>query len=310
MTPVLELSAVDRSFDRRPVIRNVGFHLEAGERVALLGHNGAGKTTLFKMILGFLQPDRGDISVLGQQPGSSAARSATAFLPEAVAFQKNLTGAELLRFYARLKGEAPRKALQLLDRVGLADAADRRLGTYSKGMRQRLGLAQALVGHPRLVLLDEPTSGLDPISRQDFYALVEEVAAEGASVLLSSHALTEVEARTDRILILSCGQLVADDTLANLRRVAGLPIRLKVQAEEQTVAEVAERLGGRRVNGRSVELLCSQGEKIGRLAQIASLGDLVRDLDVHDPSLDDVYRHFSKIGRGDGARPLAAREAE
>ncbi|MFD1697350.1 ABC transporter ATP-binding protein [Roseibium aestuarii] len=302
MTPALCVAGVDRSFDRRAIIRDVSFALQPGERVALLGHNGAGKTTLFKMILGFLDPDCGEIAVLGHRPGSRAARCATAFLPEAVAFQKNLTGAEVIRFYARLKGEAPRKALSLLDRVGLAEAADRRLGTYSKGMRQRLGLAQALIGRPGLVLLDEPTSGLDPISRQDFYALVEEVAAEGATVLLSSHALTEVEARTDRILILSAGQMVADDTLANLRRAAGLPIRLKVRAGEETVTEVASRLGGERVNGRSVELLCTPAEKIGRLAQIAALGDLVQDLDVHDPSLDDVYRHFSRIATTDTGR--------
>ncbi len=192
----LSLNQVAKTFDKRTVVDGVSFDLAAGERVALLGHNGAGKTTLFKMILGFLKLDGGAISVLGAAPGSSSARQATAYLPEAVAFQKSLTGEEVLRFYAKLKGEDAPKAVSLLERVGLAEAGRRRVGTYSKGMRQRLGLAQALIGHPRLVLLDEPTSGLDPISRQNFYELVEEVAHEGATVLLSSHALTEVEAKT------------------------------------------------------------------------------------------------------------------
>ena len=194
----LELAEVTKIFDRRAAVDGVSFQLAAGERVALLGHNGAGKTTLFKMILGFLKPDHGSVSVLGAAPGSNAARRAIAYLPEAVAFHNALTGEEVLRFYARLKGEDPAKSAALLEDVGLGAAARRRVGAYSKGMRQRLGLAQALISPASLVLLDEPTSGLDPISRQNFYDLVEKVAARGATVLLSSHALTEVEARTDR----------------------------------------------------------------------------------------------------------------
>ncbi|WP_028464253.1 ABC transporter ATP-binding protein [Nisaea denitrificans] len=289
----LNLDRVVKSFDAHRVVDGVSFELAAGERVALLGHNGAGKTTLFKLILGFLVPDSGAISVLGAAPGSAGARNAAAYLPEAVAFHKSLTGEEVMRFFARLKGADPRKAMPLLDRVGLADAGRRSVGTYSKGMRQRLGLAQALIASPRLVLLDEPTSGLDPISRQNFYEIVEEVAAGGTTVLLSSHALTEVEARTDRILILSRGKLVADDTFASLRAAARLPIRLKVQGTEANVEEIASRLGGTRVNGRSVELICDPSEKTARLAAITALGPLVSDIDISLPSLDDIYRHFS-----------------
>ncbi|MCB1436589.1 MAG: ABC transporter ATP-binding protein [Rhodobiaceae bacterium] len=289
----LELAEVTKIFDRRAAVDGVSFQLAAGERVALLGHNGAGKTTLFKMILGFLKPDHGSVSVLGAAPGSNAARRAIAYLPEAVAFHNALTGEEVLRFYARLKGEDPAKSAALLEDVGLGAAARRRVGAYSKGMRQRLGLAQALISPASLVLLDEPTSGLDPISRQNFYDLVEKVAARGATVLLSSHALTEVEARTDRILILSAGKLVADNTLARLRADAQLPIRLRVQGNDGAAGEIAARLGGTQVNGRSVELFCDPADKVARLAAIAELGPLVADIDVTLPSLDDVYRHFS-----------------
>ncbi len=292
---ILSLSNVTKCFDRRTVVDEVSFAINPGERVALLGHNGAGKTTLFKIILGFLRQEGGDVCVFDHQPGSASARAATAYLPESVAFQKSLTGREVIRFYARLKGENPKKSEDLLDRVGLADAANRRVGAYSKGMRQRLGLAQALIGHPKLVLLDEPTSGLDPVSRQNFYRLIEDVAAEGASVLLSSHALTEVEARTDRVLILSKGKLVADDTLSNLSAKARLPIRLKVRGSEENADHIANSLGGKRINGRSVELLCEPGDKVARLASISELGDLIDDVDMHLPSLDDVYRHFSAI---------------
>lgn len=301
MTPAatLSLKNVHKSFDRNAVIRDVSFDLRSGERIALLGHNGAGKTTLFKMALGFLRPDSGDIAVLGHTPGSGASRAGTAYLPEAVAFQKALTGREVMAFYARLKGADRKRSLDLLDRVGLSDAANRKVGAYSKGMRQRLGLAQALIGHPKLVLLDEPTSGLDPVSRQNFYELIEEVAAGGATVLLSSHALTEVEARTDRILILSKGQLVADDTLAALRARARLPIRIRVRGTDGAADRIADRLGGTRVNGCSVELYCEPEGKVACLASIGELGGLVDDVDMHLPSLDDVYRHFSGITAGE-----------
>ncbi|WP_269586039.1 ABC transporter ATP-binding protein [Roseibium sp. Sym1] len=296
-TPLLTVKDICKTFSGFRAVNEVSFELNPGERVALLGHNGAGKTTLFKIVLGFLKRDAGEVSVLGAEPGSRAARSGTAYLPESVAFPASLTGREVLTFYARLKGERPALAMPLLERVGLVEAAARRVGTYSKGMRQRLGLAQALIGHPRLVLLDEPTTGLDPISRQNVYELIGEIADQGTTVLLSSHALTELEARTDRILILSKGRLVADDVLSRLRARAGLPIRLKVWTRPEDLAQVSERLGGGRMNGRSVELDCSADDKIRALSAISALGNLVEDVDVHAPSLDEVYRHFSNTAQ-------------
>ena len=291
--PTLRVDGVCKTFSGHKAVDDVSFSLNAGERVAMLGHNGAGKTTLFKIVLGFLKRDHGDVAVMGAAPGSHDARVGTAYLPESVAFPASLTGKEVLTFYARLKGESPARALPLLERVGLAEAAKRRGGTYSKGMRQRLGLAQALVGRPRLILLDEPTTGLDPISRQTVYELIGEIAGQGTTVLLSSHALTELEARTDRILILSKGRLVADDVLSRLRAQAGLPIRLKVWTRPEDLAHVSESLGGGQMNGRSVEFNCNADDKVKALSAISALGNLVEDVDVHAPSLDDVYRYFS-----------------
>ncbi|MEC9400997.1 MAG: ABC transporter ATP-binding protein, partial [Pseudomonadota bacterium] len=128
---------------------------------------------------------------------------------------------------------------------------------------------------------------------QTVYELIGEIAGQGTTVLLSSHALTELEARTDRILILSKGKLVADDILSRLRDQAGLPIRLKVWTRPEDLAQVADSLGGGRMNGRSVEFDCNATDKIQRLSAISALGSLVEDVDVHAPSLDDVYRHFS-----------------
>jgi Cu-processing system ATP-binding protein len=161
-------------------------------------------------------------------------------------------------------------------------------------MRQRVGLAQALIGRPRLMVLDEPTSGLDPVSRREFYGILDDLAREGAAILLSSHALTEVEARTDRIAILSKGRLVANDTLAALRREAGLPIHIQIAARADTADDVADRLSGTRVNGVRVDLTCGHGDKLARLGQIAGLGQMIDDVEVIPPSLEDLYTHFSR----------------
>ncbi|MDG4720422.1 MULTISPECIES: ABC transporter ATP-binding protein [Thalassospira] len=292
----LTLSQVTKRYDDRTVLDAVSFDVNAGERVALLGHNGAGKSTLMKIILGLIPANEGTVSVLGHAPGSIIAKTGTAYLPENAAFHPALTGQEQLCHYLRLRGEPTKHATPLLERVGLGPAAKRRIGTYSKGMRQRVGLAQALIGKPRLLVLDEPTSGLDPVSRREFYVILDELAAQGTAILLSSHALTEVEARTDRIVILSSGVMVANDTLANLRRRASLPIRLQVSATTGNADEVASKLSGDRRNGVMVDLVCNSEEKLARLGDISALGSLVEDVDVIPPSLEDIYSHFSKGG--------------
>ncbi|MCW3784018.1 ABC transporter ATP-binding protein [Defluviimonas salinarum] len=294
---VLSIAAATKERGSLRTLNAVSLDLRAGERVALLGHNGAGKTTLMKLILGLTPLTDGRITVDGAAPGSAHARAATAYLPEAVAFHKSLTGREQLALFARLAGVSTAQVGPLLERVGLADAADRRIGTWSKGMRQRLGLAQVLLGRPRVALLDEPTSGLDPISRHELYAIIDELAAEGAAVLIASHALTEVEARTDRIAILSHGDLVANDTLANLSRRAGLPTRLRIRAMPGAADRVAGQTGGARVNGASVEILCAPENKMEELRRLSHLGDLVADIEMTPPGLEDLYRHYAEGGR-------------
>jgi Cu-processing system ATP-binding protein len=274
------------------VLNDVSLSVAPGERVALLGHNGAGKSTLIKAALGLTPIDGGLITIAGARPGTAQARSGTSFLPEAISFHPALTGREQLTLFARLAGEDADIA-GLLERVGLSDALDRRIGTYSKGMRQRLGLAQVLLGKPSVALLDEPTSGLDPISRQDLYAIIDELAEQGTAVLIASHALTEVEARTDRIAIMRKGVLVANDTLQGLSSRAGLPIRLRVRARDNAAAIAAE-TKGRRINGASVEILCSPDDKMAALRRIANMGEAVADLDITPPRLEDLYRHYAQ----------------
>ena len=289
---ILKIEGLCKDRGKTRVLHDVSLTVSPGERVALLGHNGAGKSTLIKAVLGLIPTEGGQISVAGYKPGSAAARNATAFLPEAVSFHPALTGREQLALFTSLSGKKA-DVPALLDRVGLGDALDRRIGTYSKGMRQRLGLAQVLLGRPQVALLDEPTSGLDPISRQDLYAIIDELAAGGCAVLIASHALTEVEARTDRIAIMSKGHLVANDTLEGLSAQAGLKTRLRIRASKDADA-IAAQMGGARINGASIEIMCGPNEKMAELRRIAAMGDAVADIDITPPRLEDLYRHYAQ----------------
>ncbi len=294
----LQINNVGKRYGPLETVCGVNLTVAPGERIALLGHNGAGKTTLMRMILGLTPVSSGSIRVLGSAPGSRSARGSIGFLPESVAFHGALSGREQLRHFARLKSASMNAVDDLLDRVGLTDAADRKIRTYSKGMRQRIGLAQALLGKPKLALLDEPTSGLDPILRHEFYDIVQELADGGAAVLLSSHALTELETRTDRIAIMSKGKLVANDALVNLREQASLPIRVNVTTMQKDVDRVAAQLGGARMNGCSFSLTCRQDDKIATLGKVTALGEVIKDIDVNPASLEELYRHYSGTNQG------------
>jgi Cu-processing system ATP-binding protein len=293
------LEAVGKRYGRHRAIERVDFTMRAGERVALVGHNGAGKSTLIKLMLGLSRPSEGCVEVLGTDPGSRAsgvARRSIGFLPENVVFHPSATGAELLAFYARLKRQPVASNPALLERVGIADAASRRVGTYSKGMRQRLGLAQALIGRPRVLLLDEPTTGLDPALRQSFYRIVGELAADGAAVLLSSHALAELENTTDRVVVLDRGLLVADGALAELRRRSEAPTRIRVTLTDPHAAIGPGLPGGdiawARISDVVWEASCPELAKVEALRDILGAALPLADIAVIPPSLDQIYAGF------------------
>ena len=298
--PCIRVEAAGKDYGRLTALRDVTLDVAQGECVALVGPNGAGKSTLFKLILGLIRPSTGTLRVLDRNPGArdfDAAKRRIGFLPEQVLFHGALTGRETLRFYVRLKGAETRQLDELLDRVGLAHAADRRVATYSKGMRQRLGLAQALIGEPRLLLLDEPSTGLDPEARQNLFRIVKEERETGAAVLLSSHILTELEARTDRVAILNAGRLVADASLGELVRKLALPSRIVVRAPASQMARIGQRFAdrlepGSAVNGTAV-LDCRPDEKLALLKELMS-GDLAFDgLDIVEPSLEQVFAAYT-----------------
>ena len=296
MNPAARLADVGKRYRATVALDGVTLDIPAGECLALVGHNGSGKSTLIKTLLGFVRPDRGRVAVLGRSPaGRTSARAAglIGYVPENVAFDPGMSGHQVMRFYARLKRVPVAETARLLEQVGLAGDADRPVRQYSKGMRQRLGLAQALLGAPRLLLLDEPTTGLDPAGRRLVYDIVAREKRAGAAVLLSSHALDEIENEVDRVAMLARGRLLAEGTLAGIAAKVDAPARIRVQITPCHSGEVMAALPpGAEVEALSDERLvitCAKGKKKAVLEALLALGATVRDIEVPGPSLHALY---------------------
>jgi len=304
----VQLEGVQQHYGKTQVLKDFSLNLKEGEVLGLFGHNGAGKTTSMRLILGLLQPTEGSVKVLGMEARDPEVRRQLGYLPENVMFYPQLTGRETLIHFARLKNADARQVEELLSQVGLQHAANRRVKTYSKGMRQRLGLAQALLGNPRLLLLDEPTVGLDPIATQDLYVLIDRLRQGGTSVILCSHVLPGVEPHIDRAAILAQGRLQSVGTLSELRGQAELPTRIRALGLEQrdhwlqhwTNAGYA----ARPLSLNGLEITTRAADKITLVRSLLSQADPA-DLEIQQPSLEDLYRYFMEQAhaqQAEGAR--------
>lgn len=291
-TDLVTLSGVSKRYGAQEAIDGLDLQLREGECVALAGHNGAGKSTLIKLILGLIRPTFGRVALFGHDAHSPAAarmRNRIGYLPETVALHPSMTGEETLAFYARLKRQPLSNNAALLEKVGISGAARRRVGGYSKGMRQRLALAQALLGQPRVLLFDEPTTGLDPASRLMFYDIVHELRAAGATILLSTHALSELAGHADRIVVMKAGRKIADGAMSALRRSTGLPIRIRLTLAN---ADAPPPGAWRRIEAGRYELACQEHDKIAAIRGIGAISTDIHDLDIQVPGLDDIYAHL------------------
>ncbi len=299
--PAIEVSGLEREFSGGlRAVDGVDLEVDDGEIYAFLGPNGAGKTTTVRMLTTLLRPTGGSARVAGHDVVSnpSDVRRAIGVALQEAALDPLMTGNELIRLQATLHGligaEAERRCAALIERVGLAVAADRRVGTYSGGMRRRLDLASALVHEPQVLFLDEPTTGLDPVSRK---AIWEEVAAlnkEGTTVFLTTQYLEEADQLADRVGIISGGKIVAEGTPTSLKAEVG-KAHLEIGLADGT-AEAAERVGaefGRilpQKDGRVLVELAGGAADVAKVVRaLDEAGILVEALDLVEPTLDDVF---------------------
>lgn len=246
--PAVALTGVTKifpvPFQRRSVVavRDLNLHVEPGQIYGLLGPNGSGKSTTLKIILGLVTPTRGRAHIFGRESAQVASRESVGFLPESPYFYKYLTGEETLRFYGKLCGlrgaDLKNRVEEMLALVGLTNARKRRLGGYSKGMLQRIGLAQALIQEPALLVLDEPTAGVDPAGAREIRDLILDLKKSGITVLLSSHLLGQVQEICDRVGILANGLLVREGALSDLLGVENQTQLILENASAELVDEI------------------------------------------------------------------------
>jgi ABC-2 type transport system ATP-binding protein len=310
----IELGGVRKSYGDVVALRDLTLTVEAGEVFGFLGPNGAGKSTTIDILLDFVRPDTGDVRVLGRdaRAESVAVRRRTGVLPEGFEVADRLTGREHAAFAVDSK-EGTEDPLTLLERVGIADAADRKAGDYSRGMKQRLALATALAGDPELLILDEPTTGLDPNGARDLREVVRAENKRGTTVFFSSHVLEQVEAVADRVGILREGELVAEDSIEALRgTVAGggaVTVETDGLTEAATAAvEAVDGVNHVGADGRELSVSCDPDAKYPALRALAKNGVAIRDFTTQEQSLEDLFAAYT--GARTGADSGEATEPE
>ncbi|QQO20177.1 ABC transporter ATP-binding protein [Bradyrhizobium diazoefficiens] len=301
--PVIAARGLTRRYGATAVVDAIDFDIARGEVFGLLGPNGAGKTTTILMMLGLTEISSGEVSVLGFNPAREPlkVKRRVGYLPDAVGFYDQLTATENLAYTAKLMGLRRAERARLIEaalfRVGLADVASKRVATFSRGMRQRLGLAEIIMKRAEIAILDEPTSGLDPQATQEFLGLIGELKAEGVTVLLSSHMLDQVQRVCDRVALFRAGRIVLMGAVPDLAvKVLGASFVVEVEAEGPGIARRLALIPG----VTSVETLADNRFRMtaerdvrpDAARAVVAVDGALRKLSVDEPSLEAIYAHY------------------
>jgi ABC-2 type transport system ATP-binding protein len=306
----IELRGLVKRYGDLVAVDDVDLTVEAGDVYGYLGPNGAGKTTSLRMMLGLIRPSGGTVRLFGQDPMTSVrALDGVAGFVEAPRFYPYLTGRRNLDLLASFDGHgAVQRVQQALDTVELADRAGDRVGGYSHGMRQRLGIAAALLREPKLLLLDEPATGLDPAGMRDMRLLIRRLADGGMTVLLSSHLMPEVEELCNRVAIVRSGAIVYEGHIADLKRAAGATYRLRTTDDERALAVCRAQRGvtDPRIDENGVRFAADEDAVAELSLALVEAGALIKALAPQTASLEDL---FFKLTEGDGAALTGTPEA-
>jgi ABC-2 type transport system ATP-binding protein len=306
---VIETVNLTKKYDGFTAVNNLNLRVEKGEVFGLLGPNGAGKTTTILMLLGLTDPTSGKVTVLGMDPTRKtlSVKSKVGYIPDTVGFYDELTARENLIYIAKLNGLSGSAAYQRIDevlaRVGLADVADQRVGTYSRGMRQRLGVADVLIKQPQLIIMDEPTQGLDPERAREFLHMIRSLKEEGITILLSSHLLHQVQIVCDRVGLFHRGKMVLEGTVSELaKKVLGRAYRvvLEAQGSPQVILQALEKVPGqvgvRHLEGTRYEVEAESDIRPEVARAVVQSGANLLGLEVEAQSLDEIYaRYFEEV---------------
>lgn len=296
---MIRIEHLKKQYGAVHALQDLSLEASAGEVLALLGPNGAGKSTTIKSIVGLVTPTSGRVLIddvdVAREP--RRARALIGYLPQRVHFYDNLTPREVMAFFAQLRKAPLAEIDPLIDRVGLRSVADRRTAGFSGGMLQRLGLAVALLGNPRLLILDEPTAGLDPEGSILFKEVILERKRAGTTILLSSHLLAEVESIADRIAVCSQGRIVALDTLERMRESLALPTRMVFKLSPSEGADAFAVAAGAQhaeVRNGTLRVTIEYGHKASVIRALEARGVVIDDLRTEDPSLEDIFMAIVK----------------
>jgi ABC-2 type transport system ATP-binding protein len=296
----IELERLTKQYGEITALDGVDLTVEEGEIFGFLGPNGAGKSTTIDILLDFVRPTSGTARVfdMDAQAETLSIRRRIGVLPDGFQIYERLTGRQHVQFVVESKG-VDDDPMAVLDRVGIADAADRKAGGYSKGMRQRLALGMALAGDPELLILDEPSTGLDPAGAREIREIVRTESQRGTTIFFSSHVLSQVEAVCDRVGILRAGELIAVDSVEGLREAAGVETRLKITVDEldDGDADAVRALDGVSrvsVEGTRLTVAVSDGAKTAVLNALESRGVTVRDFETDESSLEELFLSYTE----------------